>query len=151
MKVKSKKPKKQRKALYNSKNHQHSKLCSCRLADFLKSEYGVKALPLRTGDSCRITKGEYKDFEGSVIEINRKKQTLKLKEAVFTKADGTEFHPSIKISNCILTKFGKEGKKMDGWRAQMIERKAGFGLFEEELLAPKLKLEYVTLTIKAPK
>ena len=26
---------------------------------------------------------------------------------------------------------------MDGWRAQMIERKAGFALFEEELTAPK--------------
>ena len=137
MKVKSKKPKKQRKALNSAKNHQFSKLCSCRLADFLKSEYGVKALPVRSGDSCRITKGEYKDFEGSVIEISRKNQTLKLKEAVFNKADGTEFHPAIKICNCIITKFGKEGKKMDGWRAQMIERKAGFSLFEEEIKAPK--------------
>ena len=103
MKVKSKKPKKQRKALNSAKNHQFSKLCSCRLADFLKSEYGVKALPVRSGDSCRITKGEYKDFEGSVIEISRKNQTLKLKEAVFNKADGTEFHPAIKICNCIIT------------------------------------------------
>ena len=137
MKITSKKPKKQRKALFSAKNHQLSKLCSCRLADFLKSEYGVKALPIKVGDSCRITKGEYKDFEGSVIEVNRRKQSLKLKEAVFNKTDGTEFHPNIKICNCILTKFGKEGKKMDGWRAQMIERKAGFALFEEELTAPK--------------
>ncbi len=137
MKIKSKKPKKQRKALLSAKNHQASKLCSCRLADFLKSEYGVKALPLRSGDSCRITKGEYKDFEGSVIEVDRKNQTLKLKEAVFNKADGTEFHPAIRISNCIITKLKREGKKMDGWRAQIIERKAGFALFEEEIKAPK--------------
>jgi len=50
MKIKSIQPKKQRKALYNYKNHQRSKLFSTRVADFLRDEYGIKRLPLRVGD-----------------------------------------------------------------------------------------------------
>jgi large subunit ribosomal protein L24 len=134
MKVKSKKPNKQRKALYNYKNHQKSKLLTCRLADFLTDEYGIKRLPLRVGDSVRITKGEYKDFEGEVLEID-KNLRVKVKEAEFEKADGTQFHPSIHVSNLVITKFIQEGKRMDAWRAYMIERKAGF--LEEGYYAPK--------------
>ena len=35
-----------------------------------------------------------------------------------------------------ISKLKRESKKMDPWRASMIERKAGF-LWEEELMAPK--------------
>jgi large subunit ribosomal protein L24 len=137
MRIKSKKPRKQRKALYNIKNHQKSKGLSGRLADFLRDQYGIRRLPLRIGDQVRVCVGEYKDFEGEVIEVDRKNQRIKIKEAVFEKTDGTQFHPSIHVSNLIITKLKREGKKMDGWRAQIIERKAGFALFEEEIRAPK--------------
>jgi large subunit ribosomal protein L24 len=142
MKIKSKKPRKQRKALFNYKNHQRSKLLSTRVADFIREEYGIKSLPLRVGDDVRIVKGEFKDFEGEVIEIT-KNQRAKIKEAKFEKSDGTEFNPSIHISNLIITKFIKE-KKMDPWRASLIERKAVFGFSKDELLAgPKKQKEEV--------
>ena len=136
MKIKSKKPSKQRKALFNVPNHHRSGLLSCRLADFLREEYGIKRLPLRVGDQVRVIRGEYTDFEGEVIEILGKNQRAKIKEAVFEKTDGTQYHPSIHVSKLILTKFIKSGKKMDQWRASMIERKAGF-LYDEGLAAPK--------------
>ncbi len=136
MKIISKKPGKQRKALYNSKQHQKSKLLSVKLADFLQEEYGIKRLPLRVGDSVRVCRGEFKDFEGEILEINRKKLRVKIKECTFEKTDGTQFHPAIYVSNCILTKMKGEGKKMDPWRSAMIERKAGFAP-EEELKGPK--------------
>lgn len=135
MKIKSKKPGKQRKALFNYKNHQRSKLLTCRLADFFQEDYGIKRIPLRVGDSVRITKGEYKDFEGEVLEITNGLR-VKVKEAVFDKADGTQFHPTIHVSNLVITKFLKEGKRMDGWRAAMIEKKAGY-IWEDDLVAPK--------------
>ena len=136
MKIKSKKPSKQRKALYNHKNHQRSKLLSCRLADFLSDEYGIKRVPLRVGDSVKITRGEYESFEGECLEIT-KNLRVKVKEAVFDKADGTQFHPSIHVSNLVITKFRKIGKRMDGWRAAMIEKKAGFTSWDDEPMAPK--------------
>ncbi|TFF93175.1 MAG: 50S ribosomal protein L24 [Promethearchaeota archaeon] len=137
MKVKSKKPKKQRKALYNYKNHQRSKLLRTRLADFLQEEYGIKTLPLRVGDQVQITRGEFRDFEGEVTEID-KNLRVKIKEAAFEKADGTEFNPGIHVSNLIITKFKEEGKDMDPWRAHQIDRKSVFGFdWEEELKGPK--------------
>ncbi|MHA2392440.1 MAG: 50S ribosomal protein L24 [Promethearchaeota archaeon] len=139
MKVKSKQPRKQRKALYNYQNHKRSKLFSTRVADFLRDEYGIKRLPVRVGDNVRITKGEFKDFEGEVIEVT-KDLRCKIKEAQFEKADGTQFHPGIHVSNLVITKFAKE-KKMDPWRAKAIERKALYGFYEEELTAPKKSKE----------
>lgn len=135
MKIKSIQPRKQRKALYNYKNHQRSKLVSTRVADFLRDEYGIKRLPLRVSDQVRVGKGEFKDFEGEVIEITRDLR-CKIKECTFEKADGTQFHPKISISNLIITKFAKE-KKMDPWRANIIERKALYGFYDEEITAPK--------------
>ncbi len=135
MKVKSKQPRKQRKALYNYNNHQRSKLLSTRVADFLRDEYGIKRLPIRVGDHVRICKGEFKDFEGEVLEIT-KDLRCKIKEAQFEKSDGTQFHPPIHVSNLVITKLTKE-KKMDPWRGNMIERKALYGFYEEELTGPK--------------
>ncbi len=139
MKVNSKQPRRQRKALFQRKNHQRSKLLSARVADFVREEYGIKALPVRVGDGVRITRGEFKDFEGEVIEIT-KNQRVKIKEATFDKADGTQFHPAIHVSKILITKFSKE-KKMDPWRASMIDRKAVFGFADDELRAPKKQKE----------
>lgn len=139
MKVKSRQPRKQRKALFNYGNHQRSKLFTTRVADFVRDEYGIKKLPIRVGDNVRITKGEYKDFEGEVLEVT-KNLRCKIKEAQFEKTDGTQFHPAIHISNLIITKFTKE-KKMDPWRAKIIERKALYGFYDEELKGPKKEME----------
>jgi large subunit ribosomal protein L24 len=135
MKVNSKQPRKQRKALYNYSSHQRSKLFSTRVADFLREEYGIKKLPIRVKDQVRVVKGEFEDFEGEVTEIVTD-QRVKVKECVFEKTDGTEFHPAIHVSNLIITKF-KDERKMDQWRAAMIERKALFGFGTEDLIAPK--------------
>jgi large subunit ribosomal protein L24 len=139
MKVNSKHPRRQRKALYQHKNHQRSKLLSARVADFVTEELGIKTLPIKVGDEVRITQGEFKDFEGEVIELT-KNHRAKIKEATFDKADGTQFHPAIHISKLVITKLSKE-KKMDPWRASIIDRKAVFGFTEEELRAPKKQKE----------
>jgi large subunit ribosomal protein L24 len=139
MKITSKKPGKQRKALSNYSIHHRSKLLSTRVADFIRDEYGIKRLPLRVGDHVRVCKGEFKDFEGEVLEIT-KDLRCKIKEAQFEKTDGTQYHPPIHVSNLIITKFTEE-KKMDPWRASMIERKALYGFYEQELTGPKKQKE----------
>ncbi|MBY9018245.1 MAG: 50S ribosomal protein L24 [Candidatus Lokiarchaeota archaeon] len=135
MKVKSSQPRKQRKALYNYRNDQRSKLLSTRVADFLREEYGIKKLPLRVGDDVRVLRGEFKDFEGVIIAVMNN-QRVQVKECVFDKNDGTQFHPSIHISKLIITKFSEE-RKMDPWRGRIIERKALYGFGTEELKGPK--------------
>ena len=135
MKIKSRQPRKQRKALFKYKNHQRSKLLTCKLADFVQDEYGIKRIPLRVGDQVKVAKGEFKDFEGEILEIT-KNLRAKVKEAVYEKSDGTQFYPTIHVSNLVITKFRREGKRMDGWRAAMMEKKSGFA-WDDEPMAPK--------------
>ena len=54
MKIKSRQPRKQRKALFKYKNHQRSKLLTCKLAEFVQDEYGIKRIPLRVGERARL-------------------------------------------------------------------------------------------------
>lgn len=135
MKTKSKKPRKQHKALANYKPHQRSKLLSCRLADFLQEEYGIKRLPVRTGDSVRVVSGDFVDIEGEIMEI-KKNLKLIIKECKLEKVDGTTYYIPIHVSKLIITKLKGEGKKMDPLRRQIIERKLGYEFVEEELKAP---------------
>ncbi len=135
MKIKSKKPRKQRKALAHYKLHQRSKLLSCRVADFLQEEYGIKRLPVRVGDSVRCVKGDFVDIEGEIMEI-KKNLKLIIKECKLEKPDGTSYYVPIHISKVVITKLKGEGKKMDPLRRQIIERKLGYEFVEEKLKAP---------------
>ena len=135
MKIKSKKPSKQRKSLAQYKLHQRSKLLSCRIADFLEEEYGIKKLPVRVGDSVRVVKGDFVDIEGEIMEI-KKNLRLIIKECKLEKADGTTYYVPVHVSKVIITKLKEEGRKIDPLRRQIIERKLGYELVEEELKAP---------------
>lgn len=135
MKVASKKPKKQRKALFNYKNHQRSKLLSTRLADFLQDVYGVRRLPIRVGDNVRVVKGDFKDIEGECMEV-RKDLKLIIKECKLDKTSGESYYVPIHHSKVIITKLKKEGKKMDNSRKSILERKTGYEFIDEELKGP---------------
>ena len=74
MKIKSKKPCKQRKALHNYKNHQRSKLLTCRLADFLREEFGIK-------------RSSIDDIKGGYVAENVKTAFLILKGEKSAKRD----------------------------------------------------------------
>jgi ribosomal protein uL24 len=121
MRVKSKKPKKQRSALQNLKQHQISKIFMVRLDEPLQEEWGIKRLPLRKDDEVRVIKNEMVDVEGKVLSLNRRTRTIEIEECTLEKKNGATYYVPISPSNVILTKFG--GKKMDPWRQKMIDRK----------------------------
>ena len=80
MKVKSKKPTKQRNAILRAKNHEVSKLFTVPLDETLQEEWGVKRLPLRVDDHCRITKGEFSGIEGKILNKNKKTRKVTIVE-----------------------------------------------------------------------
>ncbi|MBN2154712.1 MAG: 50S ribosomal protein L24 [Candidatus Lokiarchaeota archaeon] len=121
MKVKSKKPKKQRLALHTIKQHQTSKLFMVRLDEPLQEEWGIKRMPLRKDDEVRVIKNEMVDVEGKVLSLNRRTRTIQIEECTLEKKSGATYYIPISPSNVILTKFG--GKKMDSWRQKIIDRK----------------------------
>ena len=121
MKVKSTKPRKQRLALQNVKQHQASKVFMVRLDEPLQEEWGIKRLPLRKDDEVRVIKNEMTDVEGKVLNLNRRTRTIQIEECTLEKKSGATYYIPISPSNVILTKLG--GKKMDPWRQKIIDRK----------------------------
>ena len=133
VRVKSKKPTKQRNALRKVKNHQVSKLFTVPLDENLQVEWGIKRLPVRKDDSVRIIAGEFVGIEGKVLGINKKNRKVTIEEATLQKRDGSNYSVPIPVSRVTLTKFGE--KKMDAWREKMIDRKEKLKMVEP--MSPK--------------
>ena len=135
MKVNSKKPSKQRRALRKLKNHQVSKMFTVPLSKELQAEWGIKRLPLRQGDTVRVVKGDFVDIEGEVLDKNKKSLTVTIEECTIEKRDGSEYYVPIPPSKLLLTKFsGKKDRIEDPWRRdKMIERKQKLDELGEEI------------------
>ena len=122
MKVESKKPTKQRNAIMRAKNHEVSKLFTIPLDETLQEEWGVKRLPLRVDDQCRITSGEFAVIEGKILSKNKKTRKVTIEETGQEKKDGSSFFTPISPSKLILTKLATKKNKIDPWREKMIDR-----------------------------
>ena len=64
----SKKPRKQRKYLFNAPLHLRQRLVSAHLSDDLRKKHGVRSLALRKGDSVKVMRGS---FRGKVSKVDR--------------------------------------------------------------------------------
>ena len=116
--MKTKSPRKQRKAIYTMPLHMRSKKMAARLSPDLASEYEMRNLPVREGDTVLVVTGSFKDTEGKVIEVDRKRFRVLIKEVAIEKADGSEYNFPIAISRVMITKLEK-----DKWRDKIIARK----------------------------
>ncbi|BFH73477.1 50S ribosomal protein L24 [Sulfurisphaera javensis] len=117
----SHKPSKQRLLLYNLPNHQRHKLLTAKLSDELQQQYGIKRLPIRKGDTVKVMRGD-KDifnFEGKVIQVDRKKGRIAIEGLTRKKADGTPVYRWIHASKVMITKLDLSDPK----RKEIIERK----------------------------
>src|SRR6266550_3187058 len=65
----SAKPSKQRKRLFQAPKHRQRRMLSARLSDDLTARHKVRRIPLRTGDTVRIMRGEFADLVGKVEKV----------------------------------------------------------------------------------
>ena len=119
MKIKTKKPSKQRKLLYNAPYHIRGKIMAAPLSEELRKEYGCRSLPIRSGDTVRILRGDYKDYEGRVTRVDRKKYRIYVDGVTREKADGTTVPVPIHHSKVEIIKLNMDDK----WRKKILERK----------------------------
>ncbi len=75
------------------------------LSPELRKEHGVKSIPLRTGDTVKVLRGDHRDKEGKVAGINLKKMTVTVDGVSVTKADGTEVPRPLQPSKVMITKL----------------------------------------------
>ncbi len=107
-------PRKQRKSRYQAPLHIRHKFMGSLLSDELKKEHGVKTLPVRLGDTVKVMRGDHRDKEGKVSEVNLKKMTITVDGVIVTKSDGTEVPRPIHPSKVMITKLELKDEKRLG-------------------------------------
>lgn len=117
--IQSSKPSKQRKRLFQAPDHIRYKHLSAPLSPELRREHGVRSLPLRSGDTVRVMRGDYKGFEGKVLRVDREEYQIYIEGLTREKVDGTTVFTPIHPSKVMITKLNLDDK----WRKNILERK----------------------------
>jgi large subunit ribosomal protein L24 len=117
--MKTKKPTKQRKRLYQAPVTERYRRFSAPLTAKLKESHGTNSVPVRTGDKVMIMRGDRKGFEGKVTQINRKNYRISVEGADREKVDGTSISVPIHPSKVMITRLNLDDK----WRKKILERK----------------------------
>ncbi len=113
------KPSKQRKMLFQASGHVRHKHFAAPLSPELRASHRTRTLPVRSGDTVRITRGDRKGFEGKVSRVDRKKYRVYVEGLTREKVDGTTIFLPIHPSKIVITNLNLEDK----WRKQILERK----------------------------
>ena len=115
--MKTKKPSKQRKHLFNAPLHKRGKIMSVHLSHELKEKYGTRSLPIRKGDKVRVLRGDAKGVEGKVVRVDRKKYHVFIEGVTRTNQRGDEILIPIHYSNLMLIDLDLSDK----WRKNKLE------------------------------
>ncbi len=115
----SKQPRKQRKALYQAPLHVRQKLMSAPLSPELRERFGVRNLPVRTGDKVLIMRGDFKGQEGKVVKVDLKNLRIYVEGITIKRADGTPVFRPIHPSNVMIIELNLK----DPWRRKILERR----------------------------
>jgi large subunit ribosomal protein L24 len=115
------KPTKQRKMLYQAPAHIRHKLFSAILSPKLRTSYGVKNLPVRSGDTVRVMRGDHKGLEGKITRVDSRKYRLYIEGLTREKVDGTAISVPVHPSKVMIINLNLDDK----WRKKVLERKRG--------------------------
>lgn len=78
---------------------------SASLDSELRKKYNVRSLPIRRDDEVKIVRGTYKDREGKVITVYRKKFVIHVEGIKREKANGQTVQIGIHPSKVVITKI----------------------------------------------
>jgi large subunit ribosomal protein L24 len=113
------KPSKQRRMMHQAPDHMRYKMFGAPLSDALVASQGVKTLPVRSGDTVRVMRGDHKGFEGKITRVNRRDYRIHLEGLTREKTDGTTIFVALHPSKVMITNLNLDDK----WRKKIIERK----------------------------
>lgn len=96
--VGSTQPRKQRKYRYEAPLHTRHTFLSAHLSKELRTKYGMRSIPLRTGDEVLVMRGSFAQKKGKVLKADVKRSSVTIEGLTRKKADGskvnTYFDPS---------------------------------------------------------
>lgn len=113
----STRPNKQRRLRYTAHNWKKHKLLAAPLSADLRATYSRRSIPVRTGDTVRINRGDYSGVEGKVSEIDTARQRLFVEGVTREKVAGTSEKVSVHCTKVMITKLNLDDK----WRADSLK------------------------------
>jgi large subunit ribosomal protein L24 len=141
------KPAKQRKALFQAPNHRRHKLFAATLSPNLRSTHGIRAFPVRSGDTVRIMRGDHEGFEGKVSRIDLMKYRVYVEGLTREKVDGTTIFVPVHPSKVMITNLNLDDK----WRAEILKEKKAQKKVEKVEEKPAKKPSIKTAVTKEEK
>ena len=127
------KPRTQRKKLFQAPAHRRHKHFSAALSPQLKQKHGTNAVPLKTGDTVRVMRGDRKGIEGKVTRVDRQKFRIFIEGIAREKVDGTTMQIPVHPSKVMITNLDLDDKI----RREILKRKGM--LLEKEEKQPPIK------------
>lgn len=115
--MKTTQPRKQHKMLFKAPSHVRYELFSAPLSPVLKAAHKVGSVPVRTGDTVRIMRGDRKGTEGKVTRVDRKKYRLFVEGVTREKVDGTAVQIPTHPSKVMITSLNLDDK----WRRESLK------------------------------
>ncbi len=116
--MKSKKPKKQRKAVHKASLHRKQKLVHAHLVKPLIKQYRKRSLGLRTGDEVKVVRGDFKGKTGKISKIDIKKSKVYVEGIKRKKTTGEDANVPFNASNLVITNVNMDDKM----RKKIIQR-----------------------------
>jgi len=130
-----KNPRKQRQRLFNAPAHIRHKLMAAHLVPDLVKSHGVKALPVRKGDTVRVMRGDHEGFEGKISTVDLANYRIFVEGLTREKVDGTVIFVSVHPSKVMIKTLNLDDK----WRKRTLQRKKPLEKREESglVVAPE--------------
>jgi large subunit ribosomal protein L24 len=119
--IKSKKPSKQRKFLYQAPLHIRHKFLSAHLSKELRKEWNRRSLSLRKGDEVKVMKGKFKGTKGKISKIDLKELKIYIENVKRRKVSGEEVHVPIRPANLLILNPDLKDPK----RKKILQRSKG--------------------------
>jgi large subunit ribosomal protein L26e len=124
---------KARKAHFTAPSHLRRKIMSAGLSKELRKKHGVRSVPVRKGDEVRVVRGTFKDREGKVISVYRRKYIIHIEKVTREKANGQTIQVGVHPSKVVITKI-----KMDLDRHRLLTKKRVGKEVQQKLAADRL-------------
>jgi len=117
--MKTTKPGKQRKRMHQAPLNKRYRRFSASLSSKLKKSHSTNSVPVRSGDTVMIMRGDRKGSEGKVTRVDRKNYRIFVEGVDREKVDGTKTFIPIHPSKVMITRLNLDDK----WRKKILKRK----------------------------
>jgi len=100
--IKSKRPGKQRKFLYQSALHIKHKFLAAHLSKELRKQWKKRSLSVRKGDEVKVMRGKFKGTVGKISKVDLKRLKVYIENVKRKKVSGEEVHVPIHPSKLLI-------------------------------------------------